>query len=88
MDEGRFICDLVGMTRDGRRVRGTIRHRGDPGNRATVRFLGAAALALALDPERLPGGSARGGVLTPATAFGDVLADRLRAAGVEISVGE
>lgn len=88
MDHGWFTCDLVGVTVDGRRLRGTIRHRGDPGNRATVRFLCESALALALDADRLPGGPTRGGVLTPATAFGDVLVERLRAAGVEISVGE
>ena len=88
MDEGGFTCDLVGVTQDGRRVRGRIRHRGDPGNRATVRFVCEAALALALELERLPGGPARGGVLTPATAFGDVLVARLRAAGVEIGVGD
>ena len=40
-------------------------------------LLGQSALCLALD-ELLPAG---GGVLTPATAMGDVLADRLRAAG-------
>ena len=41
-------------------------------------MLGESALALALDGERLP---ERAGVLTPATAMGDVLVDRLRAAG-------
>jgi len=64
-----------------------IRHAGDPGNRATVKFLCEAALALALDAERLPGGSMRGGVLTPATGLGHVLADRLRRAGVTIDIG-
>ena len=41
-------------------------------------MLGESALALALIAERLPGTA---GVLTPATAMGGVLADRLRAAG-------
>jgi short subunit dehydrogenase-like uncharacterized protein len=42
-------------------------------------MLGESALCLALDREALP---ARGGVLTPATAMGTVLVDRLRAAGM------
>ena len=41
---------------------------------ASAVMLGEAALALALDGPRLPGG---GGVLTPATALGTDLADRL-----------
>ena len=41
-------------------------------------MLGESALALALNAERLPDAA---GVLTPATALGGVLADRLRAAG-------
>jgi short subunit dehydrogenase-like uncharacterized protein len=34
----------------------------------------------------LPGGSKRGGVLTPATGLGDALAERLRRGGVEIEL--
>ena len=83
MNRGWFRCELVGITEDGRRVRGTIHHLGDPGNRATVRFLCESALALALDEAELPAG---GGVLTPATALGEVLVRRLRAAGVEMGV--
>jgi short subunit dehydrogenase-like uncharacterized protein len=40
-------------------------------------MLGESALCLALDRDRLPD---RTGVLTPATAMGTVLADRLRSA--------
>ena len=43
-------------------------------------MLGQAGLSLALDD--LPGG---GGVLTPATALGDLLADRLRAQGFTLT---
>jgi short subunit dehydrogenase-like uncharacterized protein len=42
-----------------------------------------SALALVLDRDRLPQAA---GVLTPATALGTALADRLRGAGCEISV--
>ena len=48
---------------------------------------GAISRPLALDGDRLPGGPARGGVLTPATGLGQVLADRLRNAGVTIDIG-
>ena len=41
-------------------------------------MFGQSALALALDGARLAAG---GGVLTPATAMGEVLAERLRGAG-------
>ncbi|MFL5561150.1 MAG: saccharopine dehydrogenase family protein [Gemmatimonadaceae bacterium] len=83
MDKGWFRTDLHGTGEDGRVVRCTIHHKGDPGNRATVRFLCESALALATASEALPPG---GGVLTPATALGDVLVRRLRAAGLEITV--
>jgi len=86
MDEGWFTCELLGWSEDGRQVRGLIRHRGDPGNRATVRFLCESALCLALDADALPGGRQRGGVLTPATGLGHALVDRLRRAGVMIEV--
>jgi short subunit dehydrogenase-like uncharacterized protein len=52
--------------------------RGDRGYAATAVMLGESALCLARDRERLP---ARAGVLTPATALGEPLAERLRARG-------
>jgi short subunit dehydrogenase-like uncharacterized protein len=87
MDRGWFTCELLGLAANGSRVEGLIAYDGDPGNRATVRFVAESALALALDADRLPGGPARGGILTPATALGDVLAERLRRAGVRIEIG-
>lgn len=86
MDGGFFRYKLAAVAPDGRTLRGTFGDQGDPGNRATVKMLGETALALALDGERLPGGPARGGVLTPATALGDVLLGRLRAAGMRLEV--
>ena len=73
---------------DGRCYRALIAGQGDPGNRATVNFLGEAALTLALETERLPGAPARGGVLTPATGLGEPLAERLRRGGMTIEVGD
>jgi len=87
MNNGWFRCELVGTAADDRKVRGIISDQGDPGNRATVKFVCESALALALNPSELPGGSQRGGVLTPATALGDVLAERLRRAGMRIEIG-
>ena len=88
MDEGWFRCDLVATDPDGRCYRALIAGQGDPGNRATINFLGEAALTLALETERLPGGPARGGVLTPATGLGEPLAERLRRGGMTIEVGD
>jgi short subunit dehydrogenase-like uncharacterized protein len=68
-------------------MRAQIAFRGDPGNRATLRLLCESGLLLAGDPAGLPGGTARGGVLTPATAFGEALVPPLRAAGFRIEVG-
>jgi short subunit dehydrogenase-like uncharacterized protein len=86
MNEGWFSCELTGTAVDGRKVRGLIRDQGDPGNRATVKFVCESALSLALQPDKLPGGQAQGGILTPATGLGDVLAERLRQAGMTLEV--
>ncbi len=86
MNAGWFSCDLVGIGSDGRKVRGLIRDQGDPGNRATVKMVCESALSLALQTDELPGGSGRGGILTPATGLGDVLAERLCQAGMTVTV--
>lgn len=86
MNEGWFSCELIGTAIDGRKVRGLIRDQGDPGNRATVKFVCEAALSLALQANELPEGKARGGILTPATGLGNVLAERLRRAGMTVEV--
>ncbi|PSF28022.1 saccharopine dehydrogenase [Aphanothece hegewaldii CCALA 016] len=86
MNEGWFCCELLGFGEDGQKVQGLIYDVGDPGNRATVKFLCESALSLALQENELPGGSERGGILTPATGLGDVLAQRLRQTGMHIEV--
>ncbi|GAB7038614.1 MULTISPECIES: saccharopine dehydrogenase family protein [Catenuloplanes] len=83
--DGHFTMDLFATTRAGTRYRARFRMQGDPGYAATAVMLGETALALAVDTGRLP--ASGGGVLTPATALGDVLVDRLRAAGAEITAG-
>lgn len=88
MVRGWFRTELIGSTADGRSARVRIAYRGDPGNRATLRILCESGLALAFDGAKLPGGAQRGGVLTPATALGEALVPRLRAAGFEIAVAD
>lgn len=77
-ERGFFHIDVHTHTSEGAHLVCEIRADGDPGYKATGVMLGEAALALALDEERLPEAA---GVLTPATAMGSVLTDRLRAAG-------
>lgn len=74
--KGWFRMVVDAGTESGRRYRAVAAGPGDPGYAATAVMLGESALALALDD--LPD---RAGSLTPATAFGEVLVDRLRAAG-------
>ena len=88
MDSGSFRCELIGVGERGTVQRGRIAGRGDPGNRATTVFVCEAALALALDAAQLPGGARLGGVLTPSVAFGKVLAQRLRSAGMTVEPTE
>jgi short subunit dehydrogenase-like uncharacterized protein len=84
---GWFSCDVLGTSPDGRQVWATIRDVGDPANRATVTFACEATLTLVAATADLPGGPERGGVLTPATALGEVLVERLRRTGMTIDVG-
>ena len=80
---GFFKIDVHTRTSTGARYVCHVAAPGDPGYAATAVMLGESALALVLDRDRLPD---RAGVLTPATAFGTVLADRLRAAGQTLEV--
>ncbi|AEE47743.1 saccharopine dehydrogenase family protein [Cellulomonas fimi] len=77
-ERGWFRMDAVATTTSGRRYRAQASGPGDPGYAATAVMLGQTALALTLDEDRLPD---RAGSLTPAAGMGDVLVDRLRAAG-------
>jgi short subunit dehydrogenase-like uncharacterized protein len=86
MNEGWFRCWLLAVAADGRKVRALVHDQGDPGNRVTVKCLCESALSLVENAHELPGGARRGGVLTPATAFGEVLAMRLRKCGMTIEI--
>ncbi len=80
---GYFTADVYTTTSTGARYAARVHASGDPGYAATAVMLGECALALALDRDALPDAA---GVLTPATAIGDRLVERLRAADFEITV--
>ncbi|MFJ5861187.1 saccharopine dehydrogenase family protein [Pseudarthrobacter sp. NPDC092439] len=75
---GWFHSQVTACTGNGQRYQAIAAGPGDPGYAATAVMAGETALALALDGDRLP--TAKGS-LTPATALGNVLIERLRAAG-------
>ncbi len=82
---GWFRMEVDATPGSGRRYRATAAGQGDPGYAATAVMLGETVLGLALDGDRLPD---RAGSLTPATALGSVLVERLRAAGHTYEVAE
>jgi short subunit dehydrogenase-like uncharacterized protein len=77
-ERGWFRMDIDAATASGRHYRAVVSGPGDPGYAATAVMLGESALCLALDGAELPD---RAGSLTPASAMGTALIDRLRAAG-------
>jgi short subunit dehydrogenase-like uncharacterized protein len=80
-ERGRFRITIDGVGDDGSTARAHVAADRDPGYGATAVILAEAALCLAEDD--LP---PRAGLLTPATAMGDVLVERLRAAGVRCEI--
>jgi short subunit dehydrogenase-like uncharacterized protein len=74
-ENGFFRIEVHGRTAGGAHVVADVAAKGDPGYAATAVMFGESALALALDGEQLP---PRAGVLTPATAIGMPLVERLR----------
>jgi short subunit dehydrogenase-like uncharacterized protein len=82
-ENGSFHMQIHARTSSGASYVADVEAQGDPGYAATAVMLGESALCLACDAEKLP---ERAGVLTPATAMGSALADRLRAAGHRLEV--
>ncbi len=64
-------------------ITATVRGNKDPGYGETATMLGESALCLALDGASL---ESDGGILTPATALGLTLVDRLRRAGMVFEI--
>ncbi|MFE6860643.1 saccharopine dehydrogenase family protein [Nocardia sp. NPDC057668] len=78
---GWFTMRTFANTTSGAKYVCTFAGKGDPGYQATAVMLGQSGLALAFDtlPEIA-------GILTPASAMGDTLTDRLRKADITIDV--
>jgi short subunit dehydrogenase-like uncharacterized protein len=80
---GYFDLRFVGRTASGQEIRTKVTGDADPGYGSTAKMLGESAVAfLDLDPADVGGG-----FWTPASAFGDVLVERLEAhAGLRFDV--
>lgn len=79
--KGMFDIEFVGTAEnepydDPLRVKGTVKGFRDPGYGDTCRMVAESALCVVKSLNELPG--KEGGILTPATAFGNVLLERLR----------
>ncbi len=82
-EQGFFRIEIHARTSSGARYLCRVAAQGDPGYKATAVMFGESSLSLALDGDRLPH---RAGVLTPATAIGNTLIERLRIAGQTLEV--
>lgn len=80
--EGYFRLEVRASTTSGACYRAVVAASGDPGYAATSVMLAESALELAATRPTVR----RGGVLTPAVAIGQRLADRLRARGFSFDV--
>lgn len=85
IEGGAYSLRLWGRSEEGREARVSVKGVGDPGNRITVTCACEAALALVSGGERLPD---RCGVVTPSIAVGEVLIERLNAAGLTFQRGQ
>lgn len=79
-----FRSEFVGVYANGEQGRVSI-SGGCPGYSETSKMVAEAALSLALQLKELP---SQGGVLTPASAFGQVLVNRLQSQGIKIEVNK
>src|SRR3954454_18908766 len=82
-EKGFFKIKVHARTTSGAKYVARVEAQGDPGYKATAVMMGESALCLALDRDRLPD---RAGILTPSTAMDGALVERLRAAGMTLSV--
>ncbi|MFT6087703.1 MAG: short subunit dehydrogenase-like uncharacterized protein [Glaciecola sp.] len=74
LTQGAFKVEITAQTPDGRTAKAIISGKGDPGYGATSKMLSEVALCLLNDHQKQP---SDGGVLTPATAMGNTLVERL-----------
>ncbi len=78
-----YRIDLFARSEKEDQVRGSVTGKGHPGYRSTATMAAESALALALDRDRLTPFS---GILTPAAGLGLGVRDRLKTAGIELSI--
>ena len=72
MNRRSYCGELVGISAKAFVVRGRMAGTGDPAIAPPKKMVCEATLCLALQPEDLPSGRTRGGVLTPASGLGGV----------------
>jgi short subunit dehydrogenase-like uncharacterized protein len=83
IENGFFEMHVLAKTESGRRLRGRVAGVRDPGYGETAKMLSESAFCLAKD--ELP---PRHGILTPASAMGMTLIERLRAAGMTFDIAD
>jgi len=85
IENGFFEMHVLARTQSGKKLRGRVAGTSDPGYGATATMIGETAICLAKDGARL---APRYGVLTPATAMGMRLVERLQSAGMTFDIHE
>ena len=85
IENGHFEMHVLALTESGKRLRGRVAGNSDPGYGETAKMIGESAICLAKDGARL---MPRYGVLTPATAMGMRLVERLRKVGMTFDMHE
>lgn len=83
IETGFFEMIVLARTESGKRLRGRVAGTKDPGYGETAKMIAETAMGLAKDGVRL---GSRYGVLTPATALGMRLIERLRDAGMTFDI--
>jgi short subunit dehydrogenase-like uncharacterized protein len=87
MDQGSVECEFIGTAKNGARVCGVLKGKGDIGNRFTVKCLCESAFVLALSQKAYSAAKpAIGGILTFVTGLGDELTVRLGSAGINFEI--
>jgi short subunit dehydrogenase-like uncharacterized protein len=85
-ETGFWNFTIVGIMKDGSRIKGKVAGDRDPGYGSTSKMLGESAACLALDKDKSPSVT---GVLTPSVAMGGALLSRLQEkAGLEFVIKE
>ncbi|MCS6900132.1 MAG: saccharopine dehydrogenase NADP-binding domain-containing protein [Myxococcales bacterium] len=84
-ERGFFRSWLVAEGEGGAKVFGRVAGHKDPGYQETAKMLAESVICLALDQDQLTSG---GGLLTPASAMGRVLRERLVRAGMTFQIDD